>query len=168
VEGDELVDGGRRERLSTLRAAGEFLGVAPGAPAGVYTPATPLDLDAPLDIDVAAANCLGDWYAFCASVLGALIAGAGTGDAPDEVQLWPEHFDIATSLGPEGARANYGGSPGDAEHPEPYLYIGPWSMDGRADDFWNESFGSSLSYAALLGGADAASFLRRGKELLQP
>src|SRR5207247_6921750 len=55
VEADVLVDGGRRERLSTLRAAGEFLDITPGASAGVYTPATPLDLDAPPDIDAGAA-----------------------------------------------------------------------------------------------------------------
>jgi hypothetical protein len=168
VEGDLLVDGGRRERLSTLRAAGEFLGITPGAPAGVYVPVTPLELDAPLDVDADAARTLGDWYGFCASLLDGMIGDASADDHPDEVQLWPEHFDIATSLGPEGARANYGGSPGDADHAEPYLYIGPWSMEGRADDFWAEPFGASLSYAALLDGADALAFLRRGKELLRP
>ena len=72
------------------------------------------------------------------------------------------------TLGPDGARANYGGSPGDADHAEPYLYIGPWSMDGRDGEFWTEAFGASLSYAALLDGADAAAFLRQGKELLRP
>jgi hypothetical protein len=82
------------------------------------------------------------------------------------VQLWPEHFDIAMSLGPEGARANYGGSPGDADHAEPYLYVGPWSMDGRSGPFWNEPFGASLLNTQLLEGADALGFLRRGRELL--
>ena len=166
VEADVLVDGGRRERLSTLRAAAKFLDITPGAPAGVYTPATPLDLDAPLDVDADAARALGDWYGFCAGLLDAMLAGASADDAPDEVQLWPEHFDIATSLGPEGARANYGGSPGDADHAEPYLYIGPWSMEGRDGEFWNESFGASLSYGALLDGADGHAFLGQGKELL--
>ncbi len=64
------------------------------------------------------------------------------------------------------ARApNYGGSPGDDTHPEPYLYVGPW--EARAGDvFWNEPFGASLSYAELRAGADGLAFLRRGKELL--
>ena len=134
----------------------------------MYTPATPLDLDAPLDIDAGAARALGDWYGFSASLLAAMTAAASADDHPDEVQIWPEHFDIAMSLGPDGARANYGGSPGDADHAEPYLYIGPWSMDGRDGEFWTEAFGASLSYAALLDGTDAAAFLRQGKELLRP
>jgi len=45
VEGDELVAGGaagtRRTALTTIRAAAEFAGVTPGAPAQVYKPATP-------------------------------------------------------------------------------------------------------------------------------
>jgi hypothetical protein len=168
VEANMLVDGQRREPLTTLRAAAEFLDITPGAPAGVYEPATPLDIDAPLDVDPAAARVLGEWYGFCASLLDEVIAGADAGDAPDEVQLWPEHFDIGTSLGSEGARANYGGSPGDDGHGEPYLYIGPWSMEGRTGDFWNESFGASLSYAAMLDGIDPLGFLRQGKELLRP
>jgi hypothetical protein len=168
VEADVLVDGRRREQLSTLRAAGEFLGITPGVPAGVYAPATPLDLDAPLDIDPDAARALGDWYGFCAGLLDVVMADADASDAPDEVQLWPEHFDIAMSLGPDGARANYGGSPGDGDHAEPYLYIGPWSMEGRDGEFWTESFGASSSYAALLDGADGLAFLRQGRELLRP
>src|SRR5690349_8207270 len=66
VDGTELVAGGtggsRRMALTTLRAAAKFAGIAPGAPAGVYRPATPLDLDAPLMIDSAAARMLADWY----------------------------------------------------------------------------------------------------------
>ncbi len=86
-------------------------------------------------------------------------------DSPSRLQLWPEHFDLAVDMGPDGARANFGGSPGDDAHPEPYLYIGPWAP--REGTFWNESFGASLSYAEILGGADPLEFLRHGKELLQ-
>src|SRR5437660_401971 len=54
VDGTELVAGGpagrRRAALTTIRAAAEFAGIAPGAPAQVYAPATPLDLDEPLDL----------------------------------------------------------------------------------------------------------------------
>ena len=39
------------------------------------------------------------------------------------VQLWPEHFDLATTID----EVNYGGSPGDDGHPLPYLYVGPWT-----------------------------------------
>ena len=58
-------------------------------------------------------------------------------DDPSEANLWPEHFDLAIEAGSEkdGSRANYGFSPGDAEHEEPYLYVGPWS--GKASgELW--------------------------------
>ena len=48
-----------------------------------------------------------------------------------------------------------------------YLYIGPWSMEGRHGEFWNEAFGASLSYATIVGGADALAFLRRGKDVMR-
>src|SRR5690348_5854889 len=52
VDGTDLVAGdataSRRTVLITIRAAAEFAGIMPGAPARVYAPATPLDLDAPL------------------------------------------------------------------------------------------------------------------------
>jgi len=103
-------------------------------------------------------------------VLEQLRAEAPPEDRPGRVQLWPEHFDIAVDLGDEhsGQRANFGGSSGDAEHPEPYLYIGPWRP--REGSFWNEPFGASLSYAALLAAVDqralALEFLRAGRDRL--
>jgi hypothetical protein len=126
-----------------------------------------LDGEVPTDtrVDAASAHALGDWYGYCTRLLEQLRADASGDDAPARVQIWPEHFDIAVDLGPETMRANYGGSPGDELHPEPYLYVGPWGAHAD-DDFWNESFGASLGYAALLAGADGLAFLRRGKELL--
>ena len=164
VEDGVLVDGDRRHPLTTLAAAAAFLGMEPGAPAGVYTPSTPGDPDAPLTVDPAAARALGDWYGLTASLLEQLRAEATEADRPGRVQLWPEHFDLAVDLGPDGARANYGGSPGDDDHPEPYLYVGPW--DARQGEFWNESFGASLGYADVLAGADPLAFLRRARSLL--
>ena len=161
VEDGVLLDNDRRHDLTTLGAAAAFLGVVPGAPAGVYTPTTACDLDAPLPVDPAAARALGDWFGFTANVLQEL-----RGDDPARVQLWPEHFDLAITL--ERPRrsgtqpVNYGGSPGDAEHPEPYLYVGPWDgppADTDGDPFWNEPFGASLSYGQILAGADPMEFL---------
>ena len=156
-----------RADITTLGAAGAFVGVQPGAPVDVYTPATRFEPDAPLPVDEAAASALGDWYGFCASVLEQL---RGESADASRLQLWPEHFDLAVDLGEEasGRRANYGGSPGDEGHPEPYLYVGPWAhQDGP---MWNESFGASLSYGELVGAADqrqaALDFLRRGRYLL--
>ena len=72
---------------------------------------------------------------------------------PEPIRLWPEHFDVATVLGHEkdGARANYGASPGDEEHPEPYLYVGPWQAPPRGE-IWNATAfdGAELPYAELL------------------
>ena len=82
---------------------------------------------------------LGDWYGFAYSVLEELRAGAGAGARrPARVQLWPEHFDAAVDLGAEagGRRATFGASPGDGEHPEPYLYVAPWSPPDDGE-LWN-------------------------------
>ncbi|HEX8805039.1 MAG TPA: hypothetical protein VF743_12625, partial [Acidimicrobiales bacterium] len=130
----------RRAPLTTLRAAGDVAGIEPGAPADVYTPATPLDLDAPLTVDPGAARTLADWYALVDAALAAFTAEHAAED-PATVQLWPEHFDLATTVG----RVNYGGSPGDDDHPRPYLYVGPHDppAPGGSDRFWNEPFGAS-------------------------
>lgn len=175
VDAGNLIDsrtgGGREHALTTLGDAARFLGTTAGAPIEVYRPTTPGASDAPLVVDTPAAVALGDWFGFCASLLEQLRADAGAGaevapgtDEPSRVQLWPEHFDLAVDIGPEGHRANFGGSPGDDTHPEPYLYVGPWAP--RRGEFWNEPFGASLSYRELLAGADGLAFLRQGRALL--
>ena len=92
-------------------------------------------------------------------------AAAHPDERPSEVQLWPEHFDLGTDLGAdETHRANYGASPGDAGHPLPYLYVGPWVADD--DPFWNAGAYARLSYEALAERDDpeaaAAEFFARG------
>ncbi len=170
-DGALVVDGGRPIRITTLRAAARAAGLAePRAVVDVYTPTTGRDPDEDIgaDVDPAAASALGSWYGYCASLLDQIRADATEPEAPSLVQLWPEHFDMSVDLGVEGKRANYGGSPGDDAHPEPYLYVGPWDMSAvdREDDYWNEPFGASLRYAELLAGADGLAFLRRGKSLI--
>jgi hypothetical protein len=107
-------------------------------------------------VDPAAASSLGDFYGFACSVLEELRAVEADGD-PSLVQLWPEHFDIAFELGSEaaGQRANFGASPGDADHPEPYLYVGPWVAE-VSGELWNaKGFkGAELTYAELLEAED--------------
>ena len=72
-------------------------------------------------------------------------------------RLWPEHFDIAIEAGDEaaGRRANYGFSPGDDDHAEPYLYVGPWRGD-VSGELWNARgfSGAELGYAELLAAGD--------------
>jgi hypothetical protein len=175
VEAGRLIDTDEvrehRAAITTLRDAGVVAGLAPGAPVDLFTPATPLDLDAPLTVDEPSALALGDWYGFCASVLEQTRADAGANAG--RVQLWPEHFDMAVDAGDESraARANFGGSPGDDAHPSPYLDVGPWAMaELRPDPFWNEPFGASLSYADVLAAGDqraaALEFFARARELL--
>jgi len=155
-----------REDITTLRAAGAFLEEPVGAPTEVYAPATDGDPDRPLQVDVGAATSLGEWFTFGAQVLHEVGQAADPAHAVSVVQLWPEHFDLALDLGPEGRRANVGASPGDADHPEPYLYVGPWG-DRPADPVWNEPFGASLSYADLLAGTDPVAWITHALAVAQ-
>jgi hypothetical protein len=150
--------GERRAPLTTVRAAGELAGVTPGAPADVYTPATPLDLDAPLDPDPGQAARLADWYALADAALRRLQSET-TGD-PGTIQLWPEHFDLAVTLD----EVNYGGSPGDDGHATPYLYVGPWPPPEPDGGYWNESFGASRPDASVAGIDDAIAFFQEGRD----
>jgi hypothetical protein len=197
LAGTNLLADGQAVRVTTLRAAAEAVGIAPGAPSQVYTATTPLDLDARLEIDAEAADLLGDWFGFACAVFEELrcqaqgadssaesakssadssaesakssaeSGGAGTAgadssadSAPSRVQLWPEHFDLSVELGAEasGRRATFGASPGDENHPAPYLYVVPWSAP-PAGPLWNDPFfaGASLPYAELAGAEDQRS-----------
>lgn len=113
---------------------------------------------APLEIDAAAARFLGDWFGFVTSVLEQLRAEATEEWKASRVQLWPEHFDASAELGNEQAeqRAGYGGSPGDGLHPEPYLYVTPWTARPEGELWQAAGFtGAELSYEALLAAPDA-------------
>lgn len=168
VERGDLVDGVRREPVRTLGGAAAFFGADVGAPTAVFAPTTAPDTDADLAVDRAAACALGDWFGFTTSLLEQLRVDAVGDDGPGRVQLWPEHFDVSVVTGREGEEATFGGSPGDAEHPEPYLYVGPF--EARRGVFWNEPFGASLPYSALLSSRDqrraALTFFRTARSLL--
>jgi hypothetical protein len=154
VAGAELVvarDGDeRRAELTTLADAGSLVGedlLPDGVPGE----------QAALEINREAAERLGEFYGFAASVLDEFRSTLGAEDEVSDLNLWPEHFDIAFEGGSEeaGQRANYGASPGDEAHPEPYLYVGPWSGDVEGE-LWNGiGFGGAeLTYAELLDAGD--------------
>jgi hypothetical protein len=155
VHGTELVhragDQERRTALTTLEAARQLV--------VELVPAGPLD-DTPLDVDPDAAARLADWYAFGTSVLEELVTSA----API---LWPEHFDIAIELD----EVNYGFSPGDEHHAEPYAYVGPWTAPPPGE-LWNATgfAGAELTYAELQAAPDqhatALEFFTTRKEAL--
>jgi hypothetical protein len=154
VEGAELVvlrDGEEgRGRIESLASAGELVG-GELLPDGVPTDS------APLAIDPEAAEQLGDFYELAASVLEKVRSGLPAEDEPSDLNLWPEHFDIAFEAGSEadGKRANYGASPGDEGHNEPYLYVGPWTAEVEGE-LWNAAgfSGAELTYAELIVAGD--------------
>lgn len=149
VDGDLLVvqdrDTASVEAITSLRAAGQLVGVTPGAPAGIefHDAPPPVDLDEPLVVDPAAVAFLDEWFGYATLVLQRLLVVAGSPD-DTRVQLWPEHFDPAIELGDgdAGTRASYGASPGDAATPAPYLYVSPWSA--QEGEFWNAPFGGAM------------------------
>jgi hypothetical protein len=78
--------------------------------------------------------------------------------APDaERVLWPEHFDIASTVD----KVNYGVSPGDADHDAPYAYVGPHEV--RPGTFWNEPFGASLPLGDEPDVATIVAFFTAGR-----
>ncbi|HVT77300.1 MAG TPA: hypothetical protein VHD87_09735 [Acidimicrobiales bacterium] len=114
-----------------------------------YTPTTPLD-DDPLVVDGRSAQGIGDWYGLVAVALQAVAPPDATTQ-----QIWPEHFDLATTFD----ETNFGGSPGDDTYPEPYLYVGPWDRSDTStfDDPW----GWTLHSRDVSSVEDAIAFLRK-------
>jgi hypothetical protein len=154
VEGEQLIldssAGLVREPIESLANAAALVGVALGEDA--ETSVDPRNQ--PLAVDHAAAACIYDWFGFVTNVLEQLRAEAGPELESSRVQIWPEHFDASVEFGSEaaGERAGFGGSPGDAEHPEPYLYVVPWDPSLADGEAWNsEAFnGAELGYSQLL------------------
>lgn len=178
IEGASLVvesaDARELGAITDVAAAARLVAIEAGAPADVYSPTTPLEPDAALEIDVAAAEFLGAWFGFAASVLEQLRAEVQAGDEPSRVQLWPEHFDLSVDLGDarRGARGTFGASTGDENDPDPYLYVTHWA-EVADDPYWNEAHfpGASLTVVSLADAPDqrgaALAFFRQGRSLLR-
>ncbi len=179
IDGDLLVReaGGsaslRRITGATLRELAERAGTdldAPFSP-GKDAPAVG-DPDAPLDLEARWAVLLGDWWELGYRVLDQVLAELAPGGEPATIQLWPEHFDSATTATlPCGSKVNLGFSAGDADSEQPYLYLGPWEADRPGDPgYWNAPFGAALGYEAVHGAPDPVAacldFLRTGISLL--
>jgi hypothetical protein len=79
---------------------------------------------------------------------------------PDaERTLWPEHFDVATTV--DGV--NFGVSPGDGHCDRPYAYVGP--HHAVTGDFWNAPFGASRLVDELGDVAAITAFFVEGARL---
>jgi hypothetical protein len=151
VEVAELVgEHGRVPLRGGIAALAAAAGVEAGAPEGLYSDhaeLTPADV---IDVDPAAAAELADWLDRGDQALRAL--------APDvEPVLWPEHFDLGSQLD----EVNYGISPGDAGHPRPYAYVGPWTP--RSGPFWNAPFGARRAADELPDVAAVTAFFAEGR-----
>lgn len=154
VEGTELIvsraGSESRSSITSLVAAAALIG-EDWLPGGLE-----LSHD-PLPIDPAGAAALAAAYAVGEAALERIRAAAEEGDDPTEPTLWPEHFDIAIEMGSDdaGLRANYGLSPGDEGHPQPYFYVGPWTAEPEGE-LWNGSGfnGAELDYAELAAAPD--------------
>lgn len=148
--------GERSAPVTTLGAAAGFvLGGPPDLEwaVGFDVPA-PGDPDAPLALDPAASAQLASWYGFAFDVLGVLRAELAD-RAPNEIQLWPEHFDAAFDAAAGGGRITFGASPGDNTSRDPYLYVLPPGPVER-DEVWNsDAFpGAVLPLAGFVDGPD--------------
>jgi hypothetical protein len=151
VDGAELVwDGGRVPLTGPLGDLATAAGVELGTP-GNYHDSPNLPATHVLAVDPAAAALLAD----------ALARGdvAMRAFAPSQTPvLWPEHFDLGIALD----EINYGVSPGDAAHPAPYAYVGPWTPPAQGG-FWNAPFGALRPMAELPDPDAVAAFFREGR-----
>jgi hypothetical protein len=148
VEHTELVwRDGRAPLAGTCRQLAEAAGVEVGPPEGLYSDGSGVGADEPFAPDPVAVEHLTDWFARGDTALRTL----------GEPVLWPEHFD----LGVTADRVNYGVSPGDAAHPAPYAYVGPW--EPRSGPFWNAPFGALRPASELPDVEALAAFLAEGR-----
>jgi hypothetical protein len=151
VEGAELVgDRGRVPLGGTVDDLAAVVGVQPGAPAGLYHDHAELGPADDLAVDPAAAELLASWFSNGERAMRALAPEASP-------VLWPEHFDLGIQLD----EVNYGISPGDAGHPRPYAYVGPWTP--REGPFWNAPFGALRAADELPDVAAVTAFFREGR-----
>jgi hypothetical protein len=131
------------------------------------------DPDAPLRVDRDGIMGVAEWYGLGWRVLDAVVGGLAGDDSATTVQIWPEHFDAATTVTLSGGDSvNIGFSPGDGYEQEPYLYVGPWSTRRPGGTgYWNAPFGAVLRRSQLDTESDPAQacgqFVTRGLLLLE-
>jgi hypothetical protein len=109
----------RRAWVGTLRAAGGFVGMEPGAPGGAYAATTSCRLDAPLTLETSAMQVLADWYMFGQLAL-ARVAATLIDEPSTEAVVRPQGLDLTMRVG----RVDVGFSPGDELFDQPYAYVG--------------------------------------------
>lgn len=153
VDADTLVAGSLRIPMAghTYASLAEAAGLeASILQHEVYDEGPDVRLDDPITIDLAAARTLAHCFVIGDEALRRL--------APDtEPVLWPEHFDIGSTLG----EINFGVSPGDAYLAEPYAYVGPWQVP--TGPFWNAPFGATRPMRELSDADAVLAFFQDGR-----
>jgi hypothetical protein len=139
---------------STPRELADALGLVASTLDHVYGDGSGVGLDDVLRIDEDAVADLTDAWSAGDEALRRL-------DPAQQPVLWPEHFDIGISLD----EVNYGVSPGDATIPEPYAYVGPWTVPGP-DEFWDRPFGAARLLGDLAGTDAVHAFFEEGRRRL--
>ena len=127
-------------------------GITPRALRDVYTGGPQFSLGEPTAVFPSAAEMLMRAFAHGDTALRIL-------DPEHVPTLWPEHFDIGTTM----AEINYGVSPGDAVIGEPYAYVGPWQVPAGA--FWNQPFGAARPLGQLTSPQAILEFFLEGRRI---
>ncbi|MFC9330214.1 hypothetical protein [Kitasatospora sp. NPDC057015] len=155
VVGADLVASGQRLFLERTTCAGlaAEIGVAVGAPAGLYESGSGVGPEDVIEADPQQAHRIAQGFAVGDAALRRMFPGA------DPV-IWPEHFDIGVTV----AAVNYGVSPGDDHRAEPYAYVGPHVQQEGV--YWNAPFGAAATVRELGGVDGVLSFFEQGRRLL--
>jgi hypothetical protein len=149
---------GSKEVLLDGRTIGEVaqdVGVTPRPLGDVQKDHTDLGPDDVLSVDALGATQIAEALRIGAAALAAYAPAS-------EAVLWPEHFDVGTSVD----EVNYGVSPGDGYVAEPYAYVGPWNREGLDGPFWNAPFGAASPLRELGDETAVAAYFERGRVLL--
>jgi hypothetical protein len=128
--------------------------------------------DEPLSLDAQELAGLFSWFDLGWRVLDEVMAERTGSCVSSTIQLWPEHFDVGTSLelgsgDGDGDGVNLGFSPGDGFSDEAYLYVGPWGAARPGPSpYWNAPFGAVLTRSQVHDADDCAAFIRAGLDRL--
>ncbi|GAA1243528.1 hypothetical protein GCM10009665_37960 [Kitasatospora nipponensis] len=154
VVGADLVAHGQRLFLerTTCAELAAALGVAAGAPAGLYKDGSGVGPEDVIEADPQAAQEIAQAFAVGDAALRRMFPAA-------EPVIWPEHFDLGVSVD----AVNYGVSPGDGFQAAPYAYVGPHVR--RSGEFWNAPFGAVATLGELNGVDGVLAFFEQGRRL---